>query len=196
MSTVQILKFAFLLIVVSFAATCTVLLANDTSPDPSNTEIAAAADVGKAVQRALLEADSTGLSNLALQKAVVSLETGRTTVQNVEISFIIFTISHSKKKGATQSTSLTFERMPRPAGSTTKKIDDLTEPLARAIANAAAVASQINVLQFSEATVKLEFVVEKTTGGKISFKVLGANIGPEVDLEKTSKNSIEVTFSR
>jgi hypothetical protein len=59
---------------------------------------------------------------------------------------------------------------------------------------AAQTASQVTVLQLSEATISLEFVVDKDTSGKLSFKVLGATVGGNIDLDKTSKNSLKVTF--
>jgi hypothetical protein len=155
-------------------------------------ELANAKSVGREVQRALQRANATGLSGLRVSEAVLKLETGSETVGDAGFDFVVFTVQHKGKKAATQSTELAFS-LPKTA-SITKA--DLAEPLARAIAAAAATAAQINVLTLTKATVTLEFAVSKDDSGRIGFTVLGTKLGGGVDLATTSKNTLVVTFSR
>lgn len=155
-------------------------------------EIASAKSVGQEVQRALQRANSTGLSGLRVTEANLKLETGSETSGDVEINFIIFTIQHKGKKSETETTELVFS-LPKP---TAVAKANLTDPLAQAIATAAATASQINVLSLTKATITIDFAVSKDNSGKISFTLLGAKIGGGVDLTKTSKNTLVVTFSK
>jgi hypothetical protein len=52
------------------------------------------------------------------------------------------------------------------------------------------------VLPLSQATVKVEFAVERKNDGGLSFKVLGYDVSGSIDWDKTSKNSLEVTFTK
>src|SRR3989442_1257432 len=159
-------------------------------------EAVTGAEVGRQVQIALQEADATGLGGLHLKKAVLNLEYAVAIGSDFKVNFLIFTISHAQRKAQTQTTTLTFSRMPRPAGAAVKNIEDIKEHLARAIAEAAVLASQVNVLPLEEGSFKIEFFVEKKPSGGVSFKILGGEVGGGVDLDKTSKNSLEVTFAR
>ena len=163
-------------------------------PEKTDTELAAAEETGKAIEQALDRARATGLSGLRLNKAVLTLETGNVKQGGIKISFIIFTISSRVKKGETQKTVLTFGALAKPAR--TASVKSLDEPLADAILQAAHIAAQVKTLPLSEATVKFEFVVEKSVGGGVSFQVLGGSVGGDIDFSKVSKNSLEVTFSR
>jgi hypothetical protein len=157
--------------------------------------LARAKSVGQEVQRALQRANATGLNGLRVTEANLKLETGSEMSGNFEINFIIFTIQHKNKKTETQTTELVFSL----AKPTSVSKENLIDPLAQAIAEAAAAASQINVLPLTKATITIDFAVSKDNSGKISFKVLGTNIAKidgGVDLTKTSKNTLVVTFSK
>jgi hypothetical protein len=164
-----------------------------TTDKPTADEYADAQAVGKEINEALVKASATGLSNMKLQKADVKLETGSELSGDIELNFIIFTIQHKRSKGITQTTELVFQT-PQNAGANNLPPRSLSEPLARAIAIAAETAKQITVLPVGEATITIEFAVSKDTSGKLSFKVLGATLGGGIDLNKTSKNSLTVTF--
>jgi hypothetical protein len=163
------------------------------STDPT---VAPAAAVGAAVEQALQAANTTGLAGLKLDEATLTLETGRSRVGGFELNFLIFTISHKKKKGETLVTTMNFGALEPIQGVKGTELAELKDSLAKAIANAAVLASEVHLLPLREATVKLDFVVEKESGGGLSLKVLGVDIGGDVDFEKVSKNSLEVSFSR
>lgn len=112
------------------------------------------------------------------------------------INLLIFTISNKKTKGFTQTTTLAFDRSVNVASGRNTAVDNLKEPLARAIAVAAAAASKIKVLPLKEATIKLEFAVAVEAGGSLKFQLLGGDVGGNIDFSKTSKNSLNVTFAR
>ncbi len=164
--------------------------------DINSDQCAAAVQVGLDVQRALQNANGTGLSHLVLKKAVLTLETGSTLKDGINITFLIFTIKHQTKKGNTISQAITWGSLPRPAGGGATSFETLTDVLSRAVATAAKVASNVTQLPLTEATIKIQFVVDKDNGGSLSYKVLGVNLGPSVDLDKTSTNTLEVTFSK
>jgi hypothetical protein len=165
-------------------------------PSTGNDALAAAADVGKEVQSALVKANGAGLGGLRLKQAVLSLESGSSVEGGVKLNFIIFTIKHTAKKGKTTTLSLTFGSVDRLKGGGRPDLASLTDSLSRAIATAAAVATEVEVLPLSEVTVKIEFVVEKTASGGLSFKILGSDVDGSVDFDKVSKNSLEVTFAK
>lgn len=154
--------------------------------------IASAKSVGQEVQRALQRANASGLSGLRVTEANLKLETGSETSGDFEIHFIIFTIQHKGKKSETQTTELVFS-VPK---LTSVSRANLTDPLARAIAAAAAAASEINVLPLTRATITIDFAVSKDDSGEISFTVFGTKIGGGVDLERTSKNTLVVSFGK
>ena len=52
------------------------------------------------------------------------------------------------------------------------------------------------VLPLSEAVITIKFVVDKDNAGSLSYKILGVNLGPSVDLDKVSTNTLEVTFAK
>jgi hypothetical protein len=157
-----------------------------------NDGIASAKSVGQEVQRALKKANATGLSGLRVTEATLKLETGSEVSGDLEINFIIFTIQHKGKKSETTTTELVFS-LPKP---TSASKANLTDPLAQAISMAAATASEINVLSLNKATITINFAVSKDNSGKISFTLFGAKIGGGVDLTKTSKNTLVLTFSK
>ena len=68
--------------------------------------------------------------------------------------------------------------------------------LAKAIATSSAVANSVKALPLSEATITIKFVVDKDTGGSVSYKILGINLGPSVDFDKVSTNTLAVTLSK
>jgi hypothetical protein len=166
------------------------------TPKTDDVELAGAGSVGKAVQAALLKANGAGLGGLRLSKAVLTLEEGSTTEGGLKLNFVIFTISHTAKKGNTITETLTFGALAKAHAEGPPDLSALTDSLARAIATAAATASEVQVLPLSEASVKIEFVVEKKNDGGLSFKVLGYDVTGSIDWDKTSKNSLEVTFSK
>jgi hypothetical protein len=182
----------------AFAVCCFCLfsLISRAQDTPAPTEIVGADQVGKDVEAALLTANSTGLGGLALTKAVLTLETGGSIQGGLKLNFFIFTIDHTKKKGTTITQTLSFGALQKPAGGGKTDLTTLKDSLSKAIATAAQVASQVHTLPFKEGTVKIQFVVEKKTDGSISYKVLGIDLGPSINLDNTSTNSLEVTFSK
>jgi hypothetical protein len=162
----------------------------------SDKETAAAEEVGKSVETALLTANSTGLGGLTLTKAVLTLETGGSIQGGLKLNFLIFTIDHTQKKGTTINQTITFGALQKPAGGGVADASALKDSLAKAIATAAEVATQVHTLPLSEATVKIQFVVEKKSDGSIAFDILGVKGGPSVNLDNTSTNSLEVTFAK
>jgi hypothetical protein len=164
--------------------------------DAATQECAEASQVGQDVQTALQNANGAGLNNLVLKKAVLTLETGSTLTGGVNITFLIFTIKHQTKKGNTITQEITWGALPKAAGGGATNFASLTGVLSRAIATAAKVASNVTQLPLTEATIKIQFVVDKDTGGSLSYQVAGVNLGPSVDFDKTSKNTLEVTFSK
>ena len=183
---------ALLMIVAAFSSAKS---QDDSCDTASSQECADAAKVGIGVQNALRDANATGLSGLSLKKAVLVLETGTTSTGGVNINFLIFTIKHQAKKGNTINQSITWGSLPKPAGAGGGQVD-LKETLASAIATAAKVAASVTALPLTEATITVKFVIDKDNSGSISYKVLGVSIGPTVDLDKTSTNSLAVTFSK
>lgn len=169
--------------------------AQDNCDVATSQECADASKVGIDVQNALRDANVTGLSGLTLKKAVLTLETGSTVTGGISINFLIFTIKHQTKKGNTIAQEITWGSLPKPAG-TPGKLDNLKEVLSRAIATSAKIASSVTTLPLSQATITIKFVVDKDNGGSLSYKVLGVNLGPNVDLDKTSTNTLVVTFSK
>jgi hypothetical protein len=159
-------------------------------------ETVAATQVGKDVETALTTANSTGLAGLTLTKAVLTLETSGSVQGGIKLNFLIFTIDHTKKKGTTITQTLTFGAIQKPAGGGEVDLTVLKDSLSKAIATAAEVASQIRTHPLSQGVVKLQFVVEKKSDGSISYKVLGIDLGPSVNLDNTSTNTLEVTFSK
>jgi hypothetical protein len=184
-------RFGFSVFVLCFIASG---LCGQEAAAATDKETAAVLQVGKDVQAALTAANATGLGGLKLSKAVLTLETAGTFQAGIKLNFLIFTIDHTQKKGTTISQTLTFGALQKLAGG--GNVANLTEPLARALASAAEVASQINVLPLSQGVVKLQFVVEKKTDGSLSYQIMGINLGPSVNLDNTSTNTLEVTFTK
>jgi len=169
--------------------------AQNPSCDPSSDAgCASAAQVGKDVQQALLNANATGLSALQLRKAVLTLETSGTTTNGININFLIFTLKHQTKKGDTITQQITWGALPKPAG--VGAPEKLKEVLARAIATAAQVAGGVTTLPLTEATITIKFVVDKDNSGSVSYKIMGINLGPSIDFDKVSTNTLAVTFSK
>jgi hypothetical protein len=167
----------------------------DSACDPrSDAGCASASQVGKDVQQALVNANATGLSNLQLRKAVLTLETSGTTTDGVSINFLIFTVKHQAKKGDTMTQQITWGALPKPAG--VGAPEKLKEVLARAVATAAQIAGGVTSLPLTEATITIKFVVDKDNGGSISYKIIGLNLGPNIDFDKVSTNTLAVTFSK
>jgi len=170
--------------------------AQEKKPSAGNPALAGAAQVGDEVQKALVKANAAGLGGLRLTKAVLLMETGSAMEGGVKLNFIIFTIGHTEKKGRTITSTLTFGELARLHAAGRPNLASLTDSLSHAIATAAAVATEVQVLRLTEATIKVEFVVEKKSDGGLSFHILGVDVDGNIDLEKASKNSLEVTFSR
>jgi hypothetical protein len=166
------------------------------APKPNDPSLAAASEVGKAVQDALYKANATGLGGLRLTKAVLSLETGSTTEGGLKLNFIIFTISHTAKKGDTVTQTITFGALDKAHAAGKPDFSALTDSLSQAVATSATTAAEVQVLPLSQATVKVEFAVERKNDGGLSFKVLGYDVSGSIDWDKTSKNSLEVTFTK
>jgi len=177
-------------VTITLLAACSAAFSQTATDD----QVASATEVGRQIDKALKQAADTGLSGLKLQKAVVKLETGSEVSGGIELNFIIFTITHKRAKGTTQTTELVFQ-VPQNAGAIIP-FQSLTDPLAQAIATAAATAKEINTLPIAEATISIEFAVSRETGGKISFKLLSSSQGGNIDLSKTSRNSLTVTFKQ
>ena len=76
-----------------------VLRAQENCDVTTSEECADASKVGVDVEKALRNANVTGLSGLTLKKAVLTLETGSTISGGTDINFFIFTIKHQTKKG-------------------------------------------------------------------------------------------------
>jgi hypothetical protein len=152
--------------------------------------------IGQAVQQALEKANATGLGGLVMKKVVLTLETGGTLDVGGKLNFLIFSVEHTSKKGTTIDQTLTFGSVGKQQGASTGNLETLPDVLSKAVASAALTASKVSELPFSEATIKLTFAVDVKNGGSISYKILGINLGPEVDFEKTSKNTLEVTFAK
>lgn len=183
--------------------TCLLLLgsmmfAQENSAIRNDKGLASARDVGKEVQRALLAANDSGLSGLHLTSAKLTLETSSAVAGDVQINFLIFTLQHKDKKSETATAQ--FEFSPPKPKTPDKGLNalNLAEPLAQAIAAAAATAAEINVpsLPLNKTTITINFAVSKDNGGSLSFVILGAKIGGGAELEKTSKNTLEVSFSK
>jgi hypothetical protein len=73
---------------------------------------------------------------------------------------------------------------------------ELRETLAKAIATAAQVAGSVTALPLTDATITIKFVVDKDSSGSISYKILGLNLGPSIDFDKVSTNTLVVTFEK
>jgi hypothetical protein len=161
----------------------------------SSQECAGASKVGADVQAALRAANLTGLSGLTLKKAVLTLETGSSITGGININFLIFTIKHQTKKTGTISQEITWGSLPK-ANAPPATLASITEVLARAIATSASLTASTSTLPLTEATITIKFVVDKDSGGSLSYKIMGVNLGPSVDLDKTSTNTLAVTFSK
>jgi hypothetical protein len=163
--------------------------------DPASVECADAGKVGIAVQEALRAANTSGLSGLSLKKAVLTLETVGTVTDGININFLIFTIKHQSKKVNTITQEITWGSLPKP-NAVAGGLASLKDVLPRAIATAAQIASKVTAPALSQATITIKFVVDKDTGGSLSYKILGLSLGPNVDLDKTSTNTLAVTFAK
>jgi hypothetical protein len=161
--------------------------------DSCDQECAQASVVGHDVQTALQQANLTGLNGLVLKKAVLTLETGSTLTDGVSVNFLIFTVKHQTKKGDTITQAITWQNVPKPAGESAS-VESLKNVLAKAVATAAALANNVKALPLSEATITIKFVVDKDSSGSLSYKIFGINLGPSVDLDKVSTNTLAVTL--
>ena len=170
-------------------------LAQGTAQGGCGLECVEASKVGLDVQNALGQANLTGLSGLVLKKAVLTLETGSTVTGGVTINFIIFTIKHQTKKGSTITQEMTWGNLSQPQGPPAT-LESLKGVLASAIARSAALTESVTAMPLSEASITLKFVVDKDNGGSLSYKVAGINLGPSVDLDKVSTNTLTVTFAK
>jgi len=175
----------------SFTLCVPILKAQDTCDQ----ECVQATTVGKDVENALQQANLTGLNGLILRKAVLTLETGTTLTGGININFLIFTIKHQTKKGDTVDQQITWTNLPKPAGAEAPTAS-LKDVLAKAIATAAGVANSVKTLPLSEATFTIKFVVDKDNGGSVSYKILGISLGPNIDFDKVSTNTLAVTLSK
>jgi len=185
----------FVLLTMLFLGAGTIAKPQDSCDVQTSAECAEAAKVGVDVQKALRAANTSGLSGLSLKKAVLTLETGGTLTDGININFFIFTIKHQTKKGNTITQEITWGSLPKlnaPGGG----LDSLSDVLSRAIGTSAKIASSVTSPPLSEATITIKFVVDKDNGGSLSYKILGINLGPNVDLDKTSTNALAVTFTK
>jgi hypothetical protein len=174
-------------------ALCRVALAQECAT--TDVQCAQASQVGIDVKNALVNANATGLSGLSLQKAVLTLETASTNTGGLNFNFLVFTIKHQVKKSGTVTQQITWGSVPKPEGAASK-IEDLRDALARAIGLSAKIASSVSTLPLAEATITIKFVVDKDTGGSISYKIAGIDLGPNIDFDKVSTNTLTVTFSK
>jgi hypothetical protein len=162
-------------------------------------EFVLAEDVGKEVQTALKEAAQATIAPLKLQSAELTLEVSTEVGADLCISFLIFTISHKRTKGQSQSTVLNFA-LNKPATKAlrlgAKAAPTMGGQLVSAITAAAATAAQIDVLPLQSAAFELEFVVSKDTGGGLKFLIMGVTVGGDIDFSKVSKHKLKVTFGR
>ena len=129
-----------------------------------------------------------------LSKAVLTLETGGTNTTGISINLFIFTIKHQTKKSGTLTQEINWGTLQKPAGA--GPAEQLKDVLAKAISTAAAVAAQVTQLPLSQAVITIQFAVVKDNGGSLSYKIAGINLGPNVDFDKTSKNTLAVTFTK
>jgi hypothetical protein len=172
-------------------------LGDDAMKKRGTDETVGAAEVGSGVEKALHNANETGLNGLRLADATLSIETGATQEVNGTINLIVFTISHKSTKGATQTTTLHFgEVAQKSADMKAPEIEDLATPLAKMIATAAELASAVKTLPLTDAKVKIEFVAQRESSGAVTFKILAADGSAGINFKKVSKNSLEVSFAR
>ena len=163
-------------------------------PENASNQCVSASQVGTDVQKALESANASGLSGLTLNKAVLTLETAATTKSGIDINLLIFTLKHTAKKGNTLTETITWGSLEKPAaGGPTQSLQNV---LANAIATAAQIASKVTRIKLSQAVIKMQFVVDKDINGSISYKILGVTLGPSIDVDKTSTNTLEVTFTK
>lgn len=154
-----------------------------------------AQQVGKDVQEALVSANATALNGLSLKKVVLTLETAANDSVGVDINFFIFTLKHKTKKTDTVQQQFDWEDIRKQSGAAAKG-QNLKQTLAKAIYSASVTASQVQVLPLKESTITIKFVVDKDNGGSLSYKILGISLGPNVDFDKVSTNSLVVTFGK
>jgi hypothetical protein len=104
--------------------------------DPSKSdECVLASQVGIDVQAALRNANGTGLSGLALKKAVLTLETAANVKTGLDINVLIFTLKYQTKKGDTITQTITWGTVPKAAGTHATPNRMLT-PVQQSLANA------------------------------------------------------------
>jgi hypothetical protein len=173
-------------------------------PSPSDTQLAAAEAVGSQVQEVLEAMMNESPNGFHLRQAVVTLQTGSAKEGGFTLNFIIFTLSHTSKKGVTATTTLTFGKQQLQTFSLLEATPPTTldqqfkNDLAAAVVLAANAVPPSN-LPLTKINVKREFAVTKDTKGGLTFKItaLGsASGGITIDATKTSVNSIELSYSK
>ena len=171
----------------------------DRKPAANTTELADAVEVGKKVEETLSRVNAGITGGLALHSAVLNLETSTEVETGFELNLFIFTISHKRKKGHTETVALNFQRdtldqLALSPSTADASSDDFLQQIKRA----AAVASSVKTLPLNQISVKIEFAVIKDTQGSLSFKFFGgsASAGPSIDVTKTSINSLELVLNK
>jgi len=169
-------------------------------PSPDDTQLAAAEDVGKQVQAVLLEMNKETPKGLHLKSAVLSIQTGNATEKSVELTFVIFTLSHKSKMGTTQTTVITFGKQEIADFQANFAPPTFDQQFKQQLDRAIAVANEVKVFGTSQISTKVEFVVSKDTSGGLTFSVSGPfGVGKsgatlKYDKTKTSTNSLDLVY--
>jgi hypothetical protein len=167
-------------------------------PAPSNVELAATSDVSAGVEAVLASLMNEAPSELHLQQAVLSMQYGSAKEGGITLTLVVFTIGHKSKKGMTRTTAVTFGEVKLKEFTANFVAPSLDEQFRDQLKDAVVAASKVHTLPVTKITVKQEFAVSKDINGGLTFKVFNGegSIGGTIDVNKTSVNSLELTYSK
>ena len=169
-------------------------------PSPGNLQLASTEDVGQQVQAVISAMSKETPKGLHLKSAILSLQTGSAKEKSIELTLVIFTISHKSKMGATQTTVITFGDKQLAEFEANFAPPTFDQQFKKQIDQAVAIADVVKVLGVAQISAKVEFIVNKDTSGGLTFSASGpfgvGKLGGDLkyDKTKTSTNSLELIY--
>lgn len=187
-------------LIVLLTVTARIYAEDQARPRPEDNQLAAAEAIGQGMEVVLRAMRDEKPNGLHLTQAELSIETGTAKEGGISLNLVVFTIEHKNKKGTTDTISMTFGGKQLAEFGFVGPPPTLDEQFKNLLTKAVKAAAQISTLPLADIKVKKEFAVSKDTKGGLLFKATppigSVSAGGTIDWTKTSKNSIQLTYSK
>jgi hypothetical protein len=131
----------------------------------------------------------------------LTLQTGSAKEKSVDLTLVIFTITHKSKMGTTQTLVINFgDKQIEEFGVNLVAPPTINERFKQQLDEAVAISDVVTVLGVSQISTKVEFAVSKDTAGGITFGAVGPfgigkfGVDVKIDSTKTSVNSLALIY--